>query len=194
MGTSPKPGLPFPVIEKEICAAFLRAYHAKKRALIISGAPGTGKTTSACALTKALSQMFLVAGVVSPQIRNDGETVGYLVRDLRTGKELLLATLSSFGPAGKSQDEGFLFRRFFFFRKALEFANAALKEAVKEADVIVVDEVGPLELSGDGFYLGLQACLGSPAFLVLTVRLQLVGEVQSRLGLVESEVFSLPER
>jgi len=93
---------------------------------------------------------------------------------------------------GEGQGEIFRFRRFFFSQRALDFGNSVLKEATGKAEVIVVDEVGPLELSGCGFAPGLGICRESGAFLILTVRPHLLSLVKRWLNLESAEVLFLP--
>jgi nucleoside-triphosphatase THEP1 len=93
---------------------------------------------------------------------------------------------------GEGQGEIFRFRRFFFSQRALDFANSVLKEAAGKAEVVVVDEVGPLELSGRGFAPGLGICRESGAFLILTVRPHLLSPVKRWLNLESAEVLFLP--
>ena len=124
-----------------------------------------------------------VAGVASPRVLRDGETVGYKVRDLATGEERSLCSLDP---------PGIPFRRFFFSPDGLAFANACLAQAAREAEVVVVDEVGPLELSSGGFAPGIRTALRSPALLVLTVRPSLVDEVRRWADLPTAPVVELP--
>lgn len=165
--------------------AFERACESKKRGLIVTGPIGSGKTQTILALAENLKRKGIaVAGVVSPRLVQDGKTVGYLVQDLQSGRG---ASLCSLDPPG------FRFRHFFFSPEALAFANAVLTQAARQAEVIVLDELGPLELSGGGFAPGLRLSLSSTAFLLLGVRPHLVEEVR-RLDPGEFAVFSLPER
>jgi hypothetical protein len=97
-----------------------------------------------------------------------------------------------FPPGGEGQGEIFRFRRFFFSQRALDFGSSVLKEAAGKAEVIVVDEVGPLELSGCGFAPGLGICRESGAFLILTVRPHLLSPVKRWLNLEKAEVLLLP--
>lgn len=184
----------------ELYGVFLRAECSGKRALLVPGPIGSGKTRAVGLLAQTLRERgYAVAGVLSPRVLVGAETVGYLVQDLCTGKSLPLcaassdrAVLASLFPGNEPNGEVFRFRRFFFFPKSLAFANAALEKAAREAEVIVVDEVGPLELSGEGLAPGLGACLKSPAVLILTVRPHLLLEVQRLLGLREPEILRLP--
>ncbi len=174
--------------EAELLSHFRRAWEEKRPALIISGPIGAGKTQASSALAARLAKEGLtVGGVVSPRMIRDGETVGYRVKDLRTGKELLLCAREPI----PGEREAFPFRRFFFSQKALDFANLVLREAAKEAEVMVVDEVGPLELSGRGFASGLWAAREGQAFLILTVRPHLLSEVGRWLNLGNASVFFL---
>ena len=97
-----------------------------------------------------------------------------------------------FPPGGEGQGKIFRFRRFFFSQRALDFGNSLLKEAAGKAEVVVVDEVGPLELAGRGFAPGLRICRESGAFLILTVRPHLLSPVKRWLNLESAEVLFLP--
>jgi len=187
----------------ELFAAFSRAQSLGKSALLFAGPIGSGKTKTASLLAKILSEKgFPVAGIVSPRILKDGKTLGYVVRDICTGRtrplcaisprELLgIAEFSSLFEPSPLEGEVFQFRRFFFSQRALEFGNSVLMEAAGKAEVIVVDEVGPLELSGHGFAPGLRVCRESKAFLILTVRPRLLSAVKRWLELENAEVLSL---
>lgn len=139
------------------------------RGVIITGPMGSGKTRTAANVAVFLSaQGIVVGGVISPRLVQNGETMGYLVRDLSTGDERLLC---SFSPPGLK------FRRFYFSPDGLAFANAVLKQTTLAARVIIIDEVGPLELGDGGFAPGVRAALRSRAFLVLCVRPWLIAKV-----------------
>ncbi len=166
----------------EVAQAFERARKSGKQGLIITGPIGSGKTSVVLALSAALrTQGVLVDGVASPRIVENGQTVGYRVRDVRTGQE---------HPLCSRHPPGLRFRRFYFSPAGLAAANAILARAAAQAEVIVVDEVGPLELSGQGFAPGLARCLTARAFLVLTVRPHLVPEFLARFA-QDFAVFSL---
>ncbi|MHC4440461.1 MAG: nucleoside-triphosphatase, partial [Planctomycetota bacterium] len=70
--------------------------------------------------------------------------------------------------------------RFTFFAEGLEFGNAALSTtATKPADLVIVDEFGPLELSGQGWRKNVDSLItSSNALILLVVRHELADEVQ----------------
>ncbi|MGC9530485.1 MAG: nucleoside-triphosphatase [Candidatus Bipolaricaulaceae bacterium] len=144
------------------------------QAALITGPIGAGKTTTAILLANELrAQGLSVGGVVSPRLVQGGKTVGYRVRDLTSGGER---------PLCGRRPPGIRFRRFYFSPEGLAFANRALVGAAEDAAVVVVDEVGPLELADGGLAPGLAAAAASSARLVICVRPHLVQEVLARVG------------
>jgi uroporphyrinogen-III synthase len=86
------PGSPDPA---KLFAAFSQAQSAEKPALLLTGPIGSGKTQAASLLARILLEKgFSVAGVLSPRILRAGETVGYVVQDIRSGKTLPLCAIS----------------------------------------------------------------------------------------------------
>jgi nucleoside-triphosphatase len=147
----------------------------KTRAVLIIGGIAAGKTTAAGRVAEYIGQRgYSVGGVVSPRIRDGGSTVGYRIRDLGTGRETLLCSI---------RPPGIRFRRFYFSPEGLGFAHRAILRAGVEAEVVVVDEVGPWELQGGGFAPALEMLLATGKPLILTVRPHLAEEVSSRFGL-----------
>lgn len=142
--------------------------------LVLTGPVGAGKTRTAEAVARALSDGgHRVGGVVSPRVLRHGETVGYRVRDLATGEERPLCALTP---------PGMRFRRFYFAPEGIAFAREALRRAAREAEVVVTDEVGPLELRGHGFAPGITAARAAGVPLVITARPHLVDAVLEWLG------------
>jgi len=138
-------------------------------ALIITGPIGTGKTRTAARLVAHLrSSGGKVGGVISPRALKRGATVGYLVRDVSTGKQQPLCSISP---------PGIKFRRYHFSPEGIAFANRVLTRAASEAQIVVIDEVGPFELSGGGFAPGVMAVRKARVPLILSVRPHLVGQV-----------------
>jgi len=172
---SPMPGLVTQVLDiRQMC-----------RALVVTGPIGSGKTQAAMALAEGLrGQGLTVGGVVSPRVFEGGLTVGYRVRDLATGEEQTLCT---------EEPPGIRFRRFYFCPRGLEFANEAVRRASRWANLVVVDEVGPLELAGNGLAPGLVRALDSGVFVVMCVRPWLVDDALLWAGFdLDTPVWEVP--
>jgi len=145
--------------------------------LILSGPRWSGKTHQAMRLAAELQgRGVAVGGVVSPRVVVNGVTIGYQVQDLLTEE---LAPLCSLTPPG------IRFRRFFFSPQGIALGNRALARAAERAQVAMVDELGPLELTAGGFAPGLSRVRAAGIPMIITLRPELLEEVQDWLGLPE---------
>ncbi len=137
--------------------------------VVVTGGSGEGKTRTVEAVAAALRRAGVpVAGVVQPGVARDGRRAGFRVRDLATGEEAPLATF-----AGREEGEAKTAYR--FHPEGFALARCAM-ERVPAGGVLLVDEVGPLELRGRGHMPVLARVLasGRPAAAVLSVRRLLV--------------------
>lgn len=138
-----------------------------EKLILWTGERHSGKTTSAANLVKiARGEGFNIAGLLAPSIYSDGELLGFEALDLRNENRIPLARRK----AGQ----------FTFFDSGLKFGNVALSiRTTKSADLVIVDEFGPLELNGQGWRKNVGLLLASSnALILLVVRRELADEVQ----------------
>ncbi|MCW4030417.1 MAG: NTPase [Candidatus Bathyarchaeota archaeon] len=116
-----------------------------KRVWLITGAPGTGKTTLLLKIVGALENRGVsVGGMVSREVRENGVRVGFEILDLTSSKQGWLAHVNQkVGPqVGK-------------YRVNLQdldhIGATAIKEATIKAAVVAIDEIGPMELYSEKF-------------------------------------------
>jgi nucleoside-triphosphatase len=113
--------------------------------IFLTGLPGCGKSTVLLKTIEILKQKGLkVGGIITPEKRVDGKRVAFLVKDIYSGKEGILASVNQqFGPKlGK-------------YRINLEdfekVALPALEFAIKNCDLIAIDEIGKMEFFSEKF-------------------------------------------
>lgn len=108
-----------------------------------------------------------VGGMVTREVRDLGTCarVGFEVEDLATGRLGWLARVSGgLGPR---------VGRYVVDIPALEGVGAsAISDAAVHSDVIVIDEVGPMELLSGGFRGAVEGAVGSGKPIVATVHLR----------------------
>lgn len=112
---------------------------------IIRGRPGSGKSTAAMIVKRKLEELGIkVGGIRTPEVRFKGRRLGFEVENLLTGERALFASIDYEGGPRVSR-YGI---RLDVFEK---IAIPALVDAVRNCDVIVVDEIGKMELLSPEF-------------------------------------------
>ncbi|HNQ23566.1 MAG TPA: nucleoside-triphosphatase [Phycisphaerae bacterium] len=123
---------------------------------IITGDRGTGKTTFLCAYLDAFKRRGItVGGTASPAVLQNDERVGYDCLDLRRGTRVPLARVGP-TPLAATVTVG----RYWFDADALAAGTAAILAAVRDGvPAVAIDEIGPLELAGQGWAAALEFSL-----------------------------------
>jgi len=158
---------------------------AAPRRLIVTGARGSGKSRWCAALVaSARARGLRVAGVASPAVLEGGALVGQGVRkvaidlvDLASEERRRLAVVR------RADEPGTATQRWRFDEDALAWGNERLRAAAgADVDLLVVDELGPLEfVRGVGFTEGLAAIdAGAYTVACVVVRPALVDEALRR--------------
>ena len=149
---------------------------------LLTAPSGAGKTTFCAALAdQARAAGWDVAGLLSPPVFENGQKVGILAQNLRSGETRPLAQLSTFHPPLSTFH--FPLGQWLFSPSALAWGNDLLVSCLP-ADLFIVDELGPLELiRGEGWVNALEA---------LRSRRYKIGLVVIRPELVETGRNMLP--
>ncbi len=157
---------------------------ASGRVLILSGLSGSGKTTlceRAVALARARG--WQTAGILTRGRYLDGDRTGIDVQDLRTGDRRVLADLNE-GVRHANEP------RWRFHPDGLQWGAAVLDQATP-CDLLVIDELGPLELvDGGGWRNGLDVLqAGDYAVGLVVIRPGLLPLVPDRLPGVDPAIL-----
>ncbi len=162
--------------------AWLEAYRWERasapRVLILTGEAGQGKTTAVAAVCRYLRDAGIgVGGVLAPGIWRDGQRWGFDVEDLLDGRRRPLCRRdAAAGPVAVGP--------FRFLAEGLDLGREALavtRLRAANVAVVIVDEVGPLEMAAQGWAECLDALVAEwPGPMLWVVRRGLVGEVIQR--------------
>jgi len=135
--------------------------------IFVTGRPGVGKTTLIFKVSNELKARGLnVGGIVTLEVRSGGVRVGFKIVDIQSGAEARLASVSSaVGPrVGK----------YLVHVENLDaFAVTSILRALEQCDLVVVDEIGPMELKSQKFIDAVRKALASEKPLLASLHYKL---------------------
>lgn len=155
--------------------------------VFISGRPGVGKSTI---LDKARAMLqaggYRVGGVSCPEVRKSGVRTGFRIVDVASG---MSGVLSEVNPGWDGPRVG---KYTVNLRDLDDIGVRALDHAIREADVITIDEVGPMELMSKPFQAAVLRAVNSPRHVmgILHYRMEhpLISAIRSRDDMEFEEV------
>jgi nucleoside-triphosphatase len=144
----------------------------------LTGQPRIGKSTL---MKKVIAQLkargVVVGGMLTADIHEGGQRVGFSLEDIRTGEKGILAHV-------QLNRSGLLVGKYTVNLTDLDrIGTQAITEALArpETQVLFIDEIGPMELKSRPFVAALEKALASDKHLILTVHQRSAHELVQRI-------------
>jgi len=155
---------------------------------LLTGPVGAGKTTVAERVAGLVHERGLTCGgLLAPSLKDSsGTKIGIWGVDLHSGERRVLARID------RAMD-GPHIGIYSFDATTLSWAIGAIERAMGSCDLLIVDEIGKLELWGNAGLAPLvpRLALGTVTRSLVIVREALLAELQTRLGPVKQAVFEV---
>jgi len=128
----------------------------RKQILLLTGSPGIGKTTVLIKTVELLkAQGIKVGGMVSSEVREANERIGFKIIDLDNGKHGWLANVN--------QKNSPRVGKYCVNLENLDrIGGKAILQAIETSQVIAIDEIGTMELYSQRFKQAVQQALDGP--------------------------------
>lgn len=145
---------------------------------LLTGSPGSGKTTVIQRVRDRLeARDYRAGGIYCPDLRSDGDRVGFEIVDLATGDARVLAHVD--------RTEGPQVGTYRVNVAAVDaICSSAFPRAFEQADFLIVDEIAPMEVYSDEFVQQVRRALDSDFPLVAAIHYRstegFIGEVKER--------------
>lgn len=139
--------------------------------IAITGAPGSGKSTVCRNVLKQLTCTY--GGMTSADIREKEGRVGFAIKDIATGKQGILAHRHGAGP------------RLGSYHVNIEDLNRIGVAAIKNAmstDLIVIDEIAPMEFKSPDFIKAVGEALDSDKSMLVVLHQKSSHPVAERIN------------
>ena len=137
-----------------------------KRLMFVTGRPGVGKTSVLLRAADDLKNRgYKIGGMISRDVREGGVRMGFEIMDFSTGQRGWLAHVNQ--PTGPKVSK---------FRVNLTDLNAigvnSILTAVRNEDIIIIDEIGPMELFSQAFREAVAQAMSSSRPVLGTIHLR----------------------
>lgn len=158
----------------------------EKRVFILTGSPGIGKTTALLKIVGDLkAKGFSIGGMVNREVRKGNTRIGFEIIDLLTGRQGWLAKVNQKG--------GPQLGKYHVNLDDLDSVGVqAINKAVETCNVVIIDEIGPMELFSERFKEATRKALASSKIVFAVVHWKtsdkLVIEAKSR---EDSEIITI---
>jgi nucleoside-triphosphatase THEP1 len=156
---------------------------------ILTAGVGAGKTSTARDIIQSLQKRGVrCRGFLSAGIDVDGVRSGFRLEDIQSSESVILCQTTyqeGWTPTG----------RYYFNPESLEFGNKILNSAnLAETDLVVIDEIGPMELNNHGWAESIRTlCQSSPTPQLWIVRESLVKQVVRKWSVGDIRIFHLEQ-
>ncbi len=143
-----------------------------RRIFLVTGRPGIGKTTLVRKVAEALYDKYIIKGFITQEVREQGVRVGFKIMTIervlgKNGKEDWLAHVSLFKGNPK-------IGKYNVNIEAIdEIGVKTLEESLRDnVDLVVIDEIGPMELLSRKFLPTVERVLNSDRIVLATIHIK----------------------
>ncbi|UZE92837.1 MAG: NTPase [Methanosarcinales archaeon] len=137
--------------------------------IAIIGPPRIGKTTVCKKVSELLNRK--IGGMNTSEIR-DGDRMGFQITDLMTGATGTLAHIRGSGP---------MVGKYHVNLTDLDNIGANAIEHALDAELIVIDEIGPMELKSGRFVKAVEMALNSDKPMLVTLHQRSIHPLAERI-------------
>ena len=140
--------------------------------IIVTGTVGVGKTT-VCekVIQTAKSLGYSCGGIITYKAQNED----IIIEDVKTGETKALASVSNIYQGPRTA-------KYFFNPEGIDFGIEAIDRGIA-SDILLVDELGRLELAGQGFARVIeQVAAGKVRNCIIVIRKELLSAFLPQLG------------
>lgn len=156
---------------------------------VLKGGINQGKTTKILAI---YNQKKSGDGFVTRKVFEKGFFIGYEIVRLSSMERKPFIFITGYEPNHWAED--FRYGPFTFSKEAIAFAESMIDEILKSGTgPVYIDEIGPVELQGKGFYKLFKMALKSGRNLFVTIREAYIDDVLRLFKINDYQIIDIKE-
>lgn len=158
----------------------------QQKVFIITGKVGSGKTTCIKNIIEKFQQENIsVSGIYSSRLVENNITTGYDIVNISTNKSIKFLRIKRDSSKQKIGS-------FYIFNEGLNAGNDALQNS--NSQVIIIDEIGKLEYSGNGWYSAIKQIIeNSDSHTILVVRKEFVTQIIEKFKVKPNSILNVSD-
>jgi nucleoside-triphosphatase THEP1 len=175
-------------LSDELLQIFKMQLQQKNKIYIISGNTRSGKTTFLKNIIKHIKKInpdYQTGGIIAHGIDKNGERFGFEIENIKTGEKQLLCSRN---PVENAEKTG----RFYFLKQGFNFGKQAILSNLTDLDLLVIDEIGYLELKGKGWFDAIEQVLKHEnPDMIFVVRKRILEQILKLWQHIDIEVIDI---
>ena len=148
----------------------------------LTGKPGIGKTTACLKVYNALRDKINIEGFITTEVREKRKRIGFKIRELESDEEFWLARVG---------DGEIKIGKYVVYVDAVDKISEKISRY--DAELIIIDEVGPMELKSKKFIESIESLIKKDYNLLFTIHLKSKHPLIQKIRM-DFNVFTLNER
>ncbi|MFX1304278.1 MAG: nucleoside-triphosphatase [Promethearchaeota archaeon] len=140
-----------------------------KKKVLITGPPRCGKSTLISQLIDYYNNKknYIIYGFLTPEIRESGNRIGFDILDIYSGKRSQLSRVGNF------KTKHMVGKYNVFIEEFDNYLNNALNLEGKSVDLVIIDEIGKMELFSKKFQDFIKQIFSSDVSILASIGLKL---------------------
>jgi len=173
-------------LAEELLAIMEREPATHQNIFLVTGQIQEGKSSYVDDLVKEGKTKFKVAGFIAPGTFKNNKRHSFSLMDLSKGESFLLGSRDK-------KDNWIRHKEFYFDPKSFLRGNSIIQDALKsEADLVILDELGPMELAGKGWANAIKMLEQNyDTAQVWVVRERILSEVKDRWHIPDENIYPI---
>ncbi len=156
--------------------------------IIVSGEKNEGKTTTIKNMISEFKKKQIhFGGIISEKYYENNLLKGYDILNVKTNEKQGFLRKGDYNNSDK-------IRKYSILKSGLKFGNDTIMSSINNNDIVIIDEIGQLELNNKGWHNSIvNLFLSDVKYIIFSIRTEFVNDIISKYNLNKTQVFPISQ-